>query len=59
MPEIVTHQVHEVRRHRFLQNMYHGGREDVDTPPDYNTVLEREKGEEDLPKYEEAMGVRL
>ena len=40
---------------RHISALYNANRQDVDTPPDYNTVLDREKVEEDLPTYEEAV----
>ena len=40
---------------RHLFTLYNNDRQDVDTPPDYNTVLDREKADEDLPTYEEVV----
>ena len=40
---------------RHIFTLYNTDRQTVDTPPDYNTVLDREKVEEDLPTYEEAV----
>ena len=48
-----------VERHTFAPNLYHGQREAVDTPLDYNTVLERQKVEEDLPTYKKAVNTTV
>ena len=40
----------------YICTVHCGDRQEVDTPSDYNTVLDRDKVEVDLPIYEEAVG---
>ena len=61
MPRNAGTEVHGVAVHTHIAiHTLCTGRDVEDTPPEYQTVLEREKMEkEDLPTYQEAVGRQL